>query len=47
MLRHLDENEGMTFIWAEIVYFSRWYEELSPASRKTVKKYIFFINNEY
>lgn len=40
MLRHLDEHENMKFIWAEIVYFSRWYDSLtSKISKDTVKKY--------
>lgn len=39
MLRHLDEHENMKFIWAEIVYFSKWYDSLtSPESKDTVKK---------
>lgn len=39
MLRHLDEHENMKFIWAEIVYFSRWYDSLTSKSTKdTVKK---------
>lgn len=39
MLRHLDEHENMKFIWAEIVYFSRWYDSLSSTeSKETVKK---------
>lgn len=39
MLRHLDEHENMKFIWAEIVYFARWYDSLTSKSTKdTIKK---------
>jgi alpha-mannosidase II len=38
MLRHLDENEQLKFIWAEISYFSRWYDKLAEESRITVRK---------
>lgn len=39
MLRHLEDYENMKFIWAEIVYFSRWYDSLtSKASKDAVKK---------
>jgi alpha-mannosidase II len=41
MLRHLNDNENMKFIWAEIVYFSRWYDSLqSKESKDTIKKLI-------
>lgn len=39
MLRHLEDYENMKFIWAEIVYFSRWYDSLtSKASKDSIKK---------
>lgn len=38
MLRHLDLNEKMKFIWAEISYFQRWYEPLSNEDKNLVKK---------
>lgn len=38
MLRHLDQNEKMKFIWAEISYFQQWYESLSNNDQHTVKK---------
>uniref|UniRef100_A0A336LZM5 Alpha-mannosidase n=1 Tax=Culicoides sonorensis TaxID=179676 RepID=A0A336LZM5_CULSO len=38
MLRHLTENEQMTFIWAEIVYFSKWYEAQSKETHDKVKR---------
>ncbi|XP_031636504.1 alpha-mannosidase 2 [Contarinia nasturtii] len=37
MLSHLIENPDMTFIWAEISYFSRWYENLSTDEKDDVK----------
>ncbi|XP_058811986.1 alpha-mannosidase 2 [Topomyia yanbarensis] len=40
MLRHLEENSGMKFIWAEISYFSRWYDNLVPQQKDMVKKLI-------
>ncbi|XP_055587515.1 alpha-mannosidase 2 [Uranotaenia lowii] len=40
MLRHLDENPGMKFIWAEISYFAQWYDHLVAEDRNTVKKLI-------
>lgn len=40
MLRHLNENPDMKFIWAEISYFSRWYESLSKNSTEIVKKLV-------
>lgn len=41
MLNYLSENTGMTFIWAEISYFSRWYDKIGPDQKKTVKTYVF------
>lgn len=38
MLSHLSDNGDMTFIWAEISYFSRWYDNLSTDQMKKVKK---------
>lgn len=38
MLHQLNENAGMTFIWAEISYFSQWYESLKPEHQLIVKK---------
>lgn len=38
MLRHLTDDEQMTFIWAEISYFARWYETLSKEAQGKVKK---------
>lgn len=38
LLRHLEANEEMKFIWAEISYFSKWYEELSMDAKKRVKR---------
>jgi alpha-mannosidase II len=40
MLRHLDENEGFKFIWAEISYFAKWYDKLAEESQKTVRKLV-------
>ena len=37
MVRKLHLYEDMTFIWAEIVYFSRWYEELSKIQKEQVQ----------
>ncbi|XP_063696732.1 alpha-mannosidase 2 [Culicoides brevitarsis] len=38
MLRHLTDDEQMTFIWAEISYFSRWFEAQSKESQGRVKQ---------
>lgn len=40
MLRHLEENPGMKFIWAEISYFARWYDKLAGEQKDIVKKLI-------
>lgn len=40
MLHQLMDNPDMTFIWAEISYFSRWYEDISPDDQKDVKTYV-------
>lgn len=40
MLRHLTDDEQMTFNWAEICYFSRWYETLSKEAQGKVKRLI-------
>lgn len=37
MLQQLTDNPDMTFIWAEISYFSKWYESLSTDDRNGVK----------
>lgn len=42
-IRHLRDNPDMKFIWAEISYFSRFYEHLSESNRLEVKKYNYFI----
>lgn len=38
MMHQLNQNPGMSFIWAEISYFSRWYEKLSNDERLIVKR---------
>lgn len=38
MLRHLQENENMKFIWCEISYFLRWFESQSTENQKATKK---------
>lgn len=38
MLRHLEHNEKMRFIWAEISYFQKWYDSLSNEHKQMVKK---------
>lgn len=40
MLYQLSENPDMTFIWAEISYFSRWYEGLPSDDQDAVKKFV-------
>lgn len=40
MLHQLTENPDMTFIWAEISYFSKWYEDLSLDDKNDVKTYV-------
>lgn len=37
MLNQLTDNPDMTFIWAEISYFSRWYEDLTTDDKNRVK----------
>lgn len=37
MLHQLLENADMKFIWAEISYFSRWYENISAEDQEDVK----------
>lgn len=37
MLSQMIENPDMTFIWAEISYFSKWYESLSTDEKDDVK----------
>lgn len=37
-LRHLRENPEMKFIWAEISYFSRFYEDLGETYKEEVRK---------
>ena len=43
MLHQLLEYPEMTFIWAEISYFSRWYENLSSEDQNDVKTYVLFL----
>lgn len=43
MLHQLTENTDMTFIWAEISYFSRWFENLSSHQQEEVKKYVILL----
>uniref|UniRef100_A0A1B0CQQ4 Alpha-mannosidase n=1 Tax=Lutzomyia longipalpis TaxID=7200 RepID=A0A1B0CQQ4_LUTLO len=40
LLRHLEANENMKFIWAEISFFARWYDELSAEAKKKVKRIV-------
>lgn len=40
MLRHLDENAGMRFIWAEISYFAQWYDKLAAEQKDIVKRLV-------
>lgn len=37
MVRHLTDDQKMTFIWAEISYFSRWYDNLNKEVQSKVK----------
>lgn len=39
-VRHLTENPSMKFIWAEISYFSRFYEPLSEVTKTSIKKLV-------
>lgn len=38
MVRHLNENDKMKFIWAEISYFSRWYDVLGKEIQDQVRR---------
>lgn len=38
MVEQLTDNPNMTMIWAEISYFSRWYEQLSDKYQGDVKR---------
>lgn len=38
MLEELKTHPNMTMIWAEISYFSRWYEQLSAENQEEVKR---------
>lgn len=38
MLHQLTEHEYMSFIWAEISYFAKWYEQITPDQQQKVKK---------
>lgn len=40
MLHQLIENPDMTFIWAEISFFSKWFEDLSADEKDDVKTYV-------
>ncbi|XP_055849655.1 alpha-mannosidase 2 isoform X2 [Episyrphus balteatus] len=40
MLRHLKENPDMRFIWAEMSFFSRFYEGLGQNSKMETKKLV-------
>lgn len=40
MLTKLSEEPRRKFIWAEISYFSMWWEELVEEDRERVKRYI-------
>ncbi|XP_013106959.1 alpha-mannosidase 2 [Stomoxys calcitrans] len=39
-LRHLRENPDMKFIWAEISYFSRFYQDLGENNKEELKKLV-------
>lgn len=38
MLAQLKENPTMTFIWAEISYFAKWFDPLGSVDKQEVKK---------
>lgn len=38
MLDNLSNNEKAKFIWAEIVYFNMWWNELSEKDKTRVKR---------
>lgn len=39
-LRHLTENPDMKFIWAEISYFSRFFEDLGDHKKQQMRMYV-------
>ena len=40
MLRKLEMYPKMRFIFAEISYFSQWWDEIDSVQRESVKKYV-------
>ncbi|KAG5669807.1 hypothetical protein PVAND_000100 [Polypedilum vanderplanki] len=40
MLKYLTKNEKLKLIWAEIVYFSKWFDSLDEISKEKVKMLI-------
>lgn len=38
MLEKMSTNPTLKFIWAEISYFSMWWDELNENSKQRVKK---------
>lgn len=38
MLVQLRDNPDMTFIWAEISYFSKWFDNLSNDNKQEIKQ---------
>lgn len=40
MVRHLNDDPRMKFIWAEIVYFARWFDKLGKETQATVRKLV-------
>ncbi|KNC27938.1 Alpha-mannosidase 2 [Lucilia cuprina] len=39
-LRHLRENPEMKFIWAEISYFAKFYQDLGESNKQEIKKLV-------